>query len=82
MKKFNMLKFLDTKYLIAGIINTGNFSKIQIPLPDEVTMKEFHIKIEPIFDKIYKNQQQIRTLEKLRDTLLPKLMSGEVRVKY
>ena len=27
------------------------------------------------------NNKQIRTLEKLRDTLLPKLMSGEVRVK-
>ena len=28
------------------------------------------------------NNKQIRTLEKLRDTLLPKLMSGEVRVKF
>ena len=35
----------------------------------------------PVFLKIKYNQQQIRTLEKLRDTLLPKLMSGEVRVK-
>jgi type I restriction enzyme S subunit len=33
------------------------------------------------WNKIDYNQQQIRTLEKLRDTLLPKLMSGEVRVK-
>ena len=31
--------------------------------------------------KIHANQKQIRTLEKLRDTLLPKLMSGEVRVR-
>jgi type I restriction enzyme S subunit len=29
-----------------------------------------------------KNTQQIRTLTQLRDTLLPKLMSGEVRVDY
>ncbi len=28
------------------------------------------------------NNNQIRTLEKLRDTLLPKLMSGEVQVEY
>lgn len=34
----------------------------------------------PIMDKIVINNNQIRTLEKLRDTLLPKLMSGEVRV--
>jgi len=32
-------------------------------------------------NKITENTEQIRTLEKLRDTLLPKLMSGEVRVK-
>jgi len=31
-------------------------------------------------NKITENQSQIRTLEKLRDTSLPKLMSGEVRV--
>jgi len=34
-----------------------------------------------LFNKIQQNQAQIRTLEKLRDTLLPKLMSWEVRVK-
>ncbi len=32
-------------------------------------------------NKIKSNHLQIRTLEKMRDTLLPKLMSGEVRVK-
>ena len=32
-------------------------------------------------DKILSNQQQVQTLTQLRDTLLPKLMSGEVRVK-
>ncbi|RKX64348.1 restriction endonuclease subunit S, partial [candidate division TA06 bacterium] len=37
--------------------------------------------VRPIEVKIQANKQQIRTLEKLRDTLLPKLMSGEVRVK-
>ena len=36
--------------------------------------------VEPMFRKIKVNQTQIRSLEKLRDTLLPKLMSGEVRV--
>ncbi|MGA1846522.1 restriction endonuclease subunit S [Deferribacter abyssi] len=62
-------------------LNTGDFSKITIPLPEENILKIFHNLVEPLFDKILINQQQIRTLEKLRDTLLPKLMSGEVRVK-
>lgn len=36
---------------------------------------------QPIFNKIYNNTTQIRTLTALRDTLLPKLISGEVRVR-
>ena len=36
--------------------------------------------INPIFSKIKTNHQQISPLEKLQDTLLPKLMSGEVRL--
>ena len=63
-------------------LNTGNFSKIKILLPDNKILQGFHREIEPLFDKIYKNQKQIHTLESLRDTLLPKLMSGEVRVNY
>ncbi|WP_024787055.1 restriction endonuclease subunit S [Lebetimonas sp. JH369] len=37
--------------------------------------------IEKLYNKIEINNNQIRTLENLRDTLLPKLMSGEVRMK-
>jgi len=58
-------------------------------------IKEYDLKIPPlpaieglnrqfaeILPKLEKNSNQIRTLEKLRDILLPKLMSGEVRVAY
>jgi len=43
-------------------------------------LEEFNEMITPIFSKIQLNKRQFRILEKLRDTLLPKLMSGEVRV--
>ncbi|MBF0224223.1 MAG: restriction endonuclease subunit S [Desulfobacterales bacterium] len=42
--------------------------------------ESFGIEVKPFFEKIIFNQKQIRTLSTLRDTLLPKLMSGEVRV--
>lgn len=42
---------------------------------------EFCQHVNSIFKRILKNKKQIRTLTQLRDTLLPKLMSGEVRVK-
>jgi type I restriction enzyme S subunit len=41
----------------------------------------FYENVSILFEKIDKNKLQIQTLEKLRDTLLPKLMSGEIRVK-
>lgn len=43
-------------------------------------MRKFHNSVDPYFQKIKSNQNQIRTLTILRDTLLPKLMSGEIRL--
>ncbi|MFX7858444.1 restriction endonuclease subunit S, partial [Acinetobacter baumannii] len=53
---------------------------IQIPPLERVY--DFNRLVKPWLCKIQKNTKQIKTLEKLRDTLLPKLMSGEVRVEY
>lgn len=44
-------------------------------------IEKFHAEVDPMMKKIKSNYTQIRTLTALRDTLLPKLMSGEVRVK-
>jgi type I restriction enzyme S subunit len=55
---------------------------IQIILPPEHLIEPFVYQADTWLNKSDKNNKQIRTLEKLRDTLLPKLMSGEVRVKY
>jgi len=50
-----------------------SFSKTLIKKYSELFM--------PMYQKIIKNQQQIIVLQKLRDTLLPKLISGEIRLK-
>jgi len=61
-------------------LNTGDFSNIEIIKPEDKMIGLFHNQVQPYFGKIFTNQTQIRTLTRLRDTLLPKLMSGEVRV--
>lgn len=53
----------------------------EIRVPSKGKVLEFNNFCSPIFHKLKSNQTQIRTLTQLRDTLLPKLMSGEVRVK-
>lgn len=50
--------------------------------PGEEKLKNFHKLVGSYWNKIHNNYKKIQTLETLRDTLLPKLMSGEVRVQY
>ena len=56
--------------------------QIFIQRPSDEVLLSFNEKVKPLFTKIQFNTSQIQILEKLRDTLLPKLMSGEIRVKY
>ena len=63
-------------------LNVGKIKSYpSFKVPIEI-MREFEKLVIPLFIKIEHNSLQIRTLEKLRDTLLPKLMSGEVRVQH
>ncbi|MCO5268744.1 MAG: restriction endonuclease subunit S [Brumimicrobium sp.] len=62
-------------------LNVGKIKSYPSFIPDEMSMAKFKKKVVPLFDKIEKNAGQIRTLTSLRDTLLPKLMSGDVRVE-
>ena len=62
-------------------INQGNLKSLDFPKFPAELVKEFNEQVEPLFNKINRNQTQIRTLTALRDTLLPKLMSGEIKVE-
>ena len=66
---------------VFDTITTNTFRDLKIGIPTESTVRKFEATVVPYFDKLLQNKTQIRTLEKLRDTLLPKLMSGEIRVK-
>lgn len=62
-------------------LSLGEIGDISFRLPPKGLLKNYSIEINYLIDKKEKNNIQIRTLTQLRDTLLPKLMSGEVRVK-
>ena len=65
------IKNLDYKTLLF---------ELEFFMPEESLVIKFNSNVSSYFKKINKNKQQIRTLQSLCDTLLPKLMSGEVRV--
>lgn len=66
---------------VFGSISKRDFMAFEIILPPVEIVERFQRIVKPIDDKAIANVHQIRTLEKLRDTLLPKLMSGAVRVR-
>lgn len=63
-------------------ISKSVFKTLQLQIPPKQILNDFQILVKPLFEKIKSNQTQIRSLTALRDTLLPKLMSGEVRVAF
>ncbi|RVT31414.1 restriction endonuclease subunit S [Acinetobacter indicus] len=67
---------------VFDTITTRTFEDVEIKLPSMDFIAQFESEIAPLFEKKLNNVEQIQTLENLRDTLLPKLMSGEVRVQY
>jgi len=88
----NEFLYLLFKKIRPELLNQGNGSiftnlktdilkEYPIPIADDESLLLFDNQIKPIFDKLLKNTTQIQTLEKLRDTLLPRLMSGEVRIQ-
>lgn len=63
-----------------GHIKRGDLDAAMVNVPSPEELKAMTKQMTPLLDKQISITKQIRSLEKLRDTLLPKLMSGEVRV--
>ena len=78
LKNFNY-ESLGSTSSIAKAINSKIVKKIPILVPDD---EKSHIqeKMKNLFNIIKNNQEETNNLVKLRDTLLPKLMSGEIDV--
>ncbi|TFH40537.1 MAG: restriction endonuclease subunit S, partial [ANME-2 cluster archaeon] len=58
----------------------GDLRDFEFKCPDNLAIKEFDENVTPCFANMFVNDTHLHTLTRLRDTLLPKLMSGEVRV--
>ncbi|MBK2109689.1 restriction endonuclease subunit S [Francisella tularensis] len=61
-------------------INQTNLKALDFPRYPLELVREFNCQSQYLLEKIQQNKKQIKTLEQTRDTLLPKLMSGQVRV--
>ena len=59
-------------------VNKNTFENIEVPYMEEERMIEYNNYVSNLFEKIKLNQLENIKLEQIRDTLLPKLMNGEI----
>ena len=79
-----LLKQTNVSSIITGAvqpkISQANLKSVPITMPPINLLNQYNNIIKPIFNQIRINHNQIQQLSTLRDTLLPKLMSGEIKV--
>ena len=81
---YQLLKRIDYDSLNTGstqpLITQKSLKTVNAVLPDENILFKFEMFSKTVFNEIQLNNHEIFNLTKLRDTLLPKLMSGEIDV--
>lgn len=71
----------NTHGSVFDTITRDTFKSINIAIPNPQAIELFEQTVTPLFNRILFNRHESQTLTTIRDRLLPKLMSGEVRVK-
>ena len=81
---YMLFKQTPVKSIVTGAvqpkISQANLRSIQVVIPPEYNLREYNDLVEPLFSLFRANEEECKTLTALRDTLLPKLMSGEIDV--
>ena len=79
---FAPLAEVEATETATTVIHLGknDIDRFTVIIPDAPVAEAFKCQCQPIYDQIVANKQQSRTLATLRDTLLPKLLSGELSV--
>ena len=79
MRQFDFSRLSSTSS-IADAVNSKTVREIPILVPDIKVAAAFQEQISTIFARLKSNEQQTQTLTQLRDTLLPRLISGQLRL--
>ena len=80
LKTFEFEQLGSTSSIVEAI-NSQMIREIKMPLPNNSLLTNFQQTVTSWFTKIRNNAKQIASLTEIRDSLLPKLMSGEVSIQ-
>lgn len=79
-----LLSMTNVAAIVTGAvqakINQVNLKTLPIVIPDSASLDDLNTLIEPMYAMIRRNADESNTLTKLRNTLLPRLMSGELTI--
>ena len=79
-----LLKQLSVKHIVTGAvqakINQANLNNVTVVMPPVDLINDFNRLIEGVFSKLRLNKNEMDSLTQLREILLPKLISGKIRV--
>ena len=70
----------DTEGTVFGAVNKNGFATIPFLIPQPLLIEKFESIVFPVDQRIEVNERESRTLAAVRDVLLPRLISGELRV--
>lgn len=87
----HFFNYFSTKRLVSSLkqkahgsvfdtITQETFKGVDVVLPSSNVLAAFENFVEPLFARVLKNLQQAKSLSELRDTLLPRLISGQLRL--
>ena len=79
LKNYNYSSLGSTSS-IATAVNSKIIKAMPIVMPNNICLANFRNAVAPLLNKIKSNEEEILRLTRLRDTLLPKLMSGEIKI--
>ncbi len=79
--KYEYLRNIATGGSTMPIINKSRFEEIEIVVPSFEVIESFQLMVESLNIKIEESLRQIKTLTQIRDSLLPKLMTGKIEIK-
>ena len=66
---------------VLANLSTGRFSELQVLAPPARLRNAYHLLVSAFFSRVLTNEREMKTLTAMRDALLPKVLSGEIRVK-
>jgi type I restriction enzyme S subunit len=77
-----LLNVIEQTQVATTVIHIGkkDYDAFEIILPDRNTLDQFGVITTPMLERIVNNSIENKKLAKLRDVLLPQLMSGEIGV--